>query len=506
MSIYSKKQGWKLFLVILAGLIVFVSLWYTNVLVRKVAKEERKKVELWAQAIRKKTKLVNYTALLFDKLGIEEEKKVRLWAEATELLIQSDELPNYNFILNVVQYNTTIPVIVTSNTGSIKSYRNLSREYDLSNPEDVAELEAMVKVMEQKNDPIRIAIAKNKTDYMYFDDSQIIVELRSVLNDLVESFISEIVVNSALVPVIYTDSSQKRVIDYGNIDSAQINQPAYLEALIEDMKQQNPPIEVNLEGRSKNYIFYKDSDLLIQLKYYPFFQFGVIGFFLLLAYYLFSIARRSEQNQVWVGMAKETAHQLGTPLSSLMAWTEILRSKNVDENTIEEIGKDLHRLETITERFSKIGSAPKLEQHDVHHIVENTWSYLQPRLSNKIEFKVVRQNGQPVLAQMNQALFEWVLENMIKNAVDAMEGSGSITVELIDQTQFVYIDISDSGKGIPRKTQKTVFEPGYTTKKRGWGLGLSLVKRIIENYHDGKVFVKSSEKTKGTTFRIVLRK
>jgi anti-sigma regulatory factor (Ser/Thr protein kinase) len=505
-SIYSKKQGWKLFLVILAGVIVLVSLWYTNVLVRKVAKEERKKVELWAQAIRKKTKLVNYTAQLFDKLGVEEEKKVRLWAEATELLIQSDDLPNYNFILNVVQYNTTIPVIVTSQSGQIKSYRNLNKEFDLKAPEDIKELEEMVKGMKERNEPIRIAISKNNLDYMYFDDSQIIVELKSVLNDLVQSFISEIVVNSALVPVIYTDSSQAKVIDYGNIDSSQINNPIYLAELIIEMKAQNTPIEVNLEGRSKNYIFYKDSDLLIQLKYYPFFQFGVIGFFLLLAYYLFSIARRSEQNQVWVGMAKETAHQLGTPLSSLMAWTELLRSKNVDEATITEIGKDLQRLETITERFSKIGSSPKLDQHNVLEVVEKTWSYLKPRLSSRIEFSISKANGQPILAQMNQALFEWVLENMIKNAVDAMEGSGSITVSLTDQTQFVYIDISDSGKGIPRKTQKTVFEPGYTTKKRGWGLGLSLVKRIIENYHDGKVFVKSSEKTKGTTFRIVLNK
>lgn len=507
MSIYSKKQGWKLFLVALAGLIVFASLWHTSILVNKVAKEERKKVKLWAEAIRKKTKLVNYTTQLFNKLGIEEEKKVKLWAEATFLLGASDNTTNYSFILKVVRDNTTIPVIVTTGDGKIKDYRNLDREYDLNDPVDVAILHHRVGEMKKKNDPIEIQFYQNKTDYIYFDDSQIVVELKSVLNDLIQSFISEIVVNAALVPVIYTDSSQTRILDYGNIDEVQIKDPGYSRKLIAEMKKQNEPIEVQLEGRNKNYILYKDSDLLIQLKYYPVFQFGVIGFFLLLAYYLFSISRKAEQNQVWVGMAKETAHQLGTPLSSLMAWTEILRNKQVDERTISEIGKDLNRLETITERFSKIGSTPRLEAKDLHEVIEHAWNYLKPRLSSRIEFSIVKKNnGHPVMAQINQALFEWVLENMIKNAVDSMEGQGSIIIELTDQLQFVYVDISDTGKGIPRKQQKTVFEPGFTTKKRGWGLGLSLVKRIVENYHNGKVFVKSSEKGKGTTFRIVLNK
>ena len=507
MSIYSRKQGWKLILVALAGLIVFASLWHTSILVNKVAKEERKKVELWAEAIRKKTKLVNYTSQLFDKLGFEEEKKVKLWAEATSILIRSDNFTNYTFIVNVVQANTTIPVIVTTQNDEIKDYRNLEREFDLKDSTDLAILQERVTQMKSKNEPIEIQIYQNNKDYLYFDDSQIIVELKSVLSDLVQSFISEIVVNSALVPVIYTDSLQSKIIAHGNIDTALLSDTTYVKELIAEMKKQNEPIAVSLEGHPKSYIFYQDSDLLIQLKYYPFFQFGVIGFFLLLAYYLFSLSRRAEQNQVWVGMAKETAHQLGTPLSSLMAWTEILKSKQVDEKTIGEIDKDLERLGTITERFSKIGSAPKLEQKDVYKVVEKTWGYLKPRLSSRIQFSIEKtNNGQPMLAQINPALFEWVLENMIKNAVDSMEGQGAIRVELTDQLQFIYVDISDTGKGIPRKQQKTVFEPGFTTKKRGWGLGLSLVKRIIENYHDGKVFVKNSERSKGTTFRIVLNK
>ena len=221
---------------------------------------------------------------------------------------------------------------------------------------------------------------------------------------------------------------------------------------------------------------------------------------------MFSTARNAEQNQVWVGMAKETAHQLGTPLSSLLAWIEVLRSKNVDPSVLSELSKDLSRLETVTERFSKIGSAPKLEQEDINEVIENTLNYLKTRLSKKVDFKHTTSNGKKVIASVNIPLLEWVLENIIKNGVDAIGGEGKIDIHVTDQSQFVYIDISDNGKGIPKNARKTVFQPGYTTKQRGWGLGLSLTKRIIENYHSGKVFVKQSEVGQGTTFRIVLNK
>jgi signal transduction histidine kinase len=242
------------------------------------------------------------------------------------------------------------------------------------------------------------------------------------------------------------------------------------------------------------------------LKLYPFIQWGVIALFLLIAYYLFSTARNAEQNQVWVGMAKETAHQLGTPLSSLLAWIEVLRTKNVDPEVLAELSKDLGRLETVTERFSKIGSAPKLKQEDVNQVIEATLNYLKNRLSKKVEFTHTTTNGNKVMASINVPLLEWVLENIIKNAVDAISGEGKVDIHVTDQSQFVYIDITDNGKGIPKRARKTVFQPGYTTKQRGWGLGLSLTKRIIENYHSGKVFVKQSEPGEGTTFRIVLNK
>jgi signal transduction histidine kinase len=243
--------------------------------------------------------------------------------------------------------------------------------------------------------------------------------------------------------------------------------------------------------------------LLLLIKYFPFIQLGVIAFLILIGYSLFSTARKAEQNQVWVGMAKETAHQLGTPLSSLIAWNELIKALGGNDDFIE-IEKDINRLETITERFSKIGSKPQLDKKNISEVLQHAVDYMRSRTSKKIIFTLKSENNLEV--KCNVALFEWVIENLIRNAADAMEGEGQINIHVFDQSQFVYIDIEDTGKGIPKSKFKTVFKPGYTTKKRGWGLGLSLTKRIIENYHGGKIFIKGSEIDKGTTFRIVLNK
>jgi signal transduction histidine kinase len=280
---------------------------------------------------------------------------------------------------------------------------------------------------------------------------------------------------------------------------------AFVRLTLRKMAASNEPIEVDLGDKSKHYIFYSESFLLTQLRYYPYVQFGVIGLFLLIAYALFSTARKAEQNQVWVGMAKETAHQLGTPLSSLIAWIEVLKMKGADEASLAELRNDVKRLETITERFSKIGSQPVLEKHDMIPVLEKSIEYLRTRTSKSVNYILIPPS-QAIPAAVNIPLFEWVIENICKNAVDAMDGTGTITIQLSDQVQYVYIDITDTGKGIPKSKYKTIFEPGYTTRRRGWGLGLSLVKRIVENYHNGKVFVKSSEPGKATTFRIVLNK
>jgi signal transduction histidine kinase len=272
------------------------------------------------------------------------------------------------------------------------------------------------------------------------------------------------------------------------------------------MRDSHDPIEISLPGQNKNYILYKDSTLLVKLRYYPYFQLSVIALFLFVSYLAFSNSRKSEQNQVWVGMAKETAHQLGTPLSSLIAWMEILKMKGLSSEYTGEIQKDIQRLQTITDRFSKIGSAPSLQKENVQQVLDHSINYIKTRTSDKIAFSLHNNSSAQVFAPMNIPLFEWVIENILKNAIDAMTGEGKISVTITDQQQFVYIDIVDSGKGIAKGQFKTVFKPGYTTKSRGWGLGLSLSKRIIEEYHDGQIFVKHSEPNKGTTFRIVLKK
>jgi len=382
LNIYSKKQYWKVSLLAIAVGIGITSLWYTNILV--------------------------------DKLQIEERKKVELWAEATRQLANSESGMDLSIALKVIIDNKTVPVILADKDNNVLSYVNL--------------------------------------DSLKSQDQNFLIEQ------------------------------------------------------LEIMRRQNDSIEVSIGGDYFQYIYFKNSTLLTQLKYFPYVQLGVISLFILVSYFAFSSSRRAEQNQVWMGLAKETAHQLGTPLSSIIAWIEVLKSKSVDADTLFEFEKDVARLETITERFSKIGSIPKLENRNLNNILKESIGYMQLRVSKKVNFSLDFSATSEVEVPLNISLFEWVIENLCNNAVDAMNGEGLITVFVSDQTQFVYIDITDTGKGLPKSMYKRIFQPGFTTKKRGWGLGLSLCKRIIENYHGGRIFVKKSELNVGTTFRIVLNK
>lgn len=328
-------------------------------------------------------------------------------------------------------------------------------------------------------------------------------------SDLGDQTIALDVLQNSTIPRILT-TEHDEIISSANVDEYRLkNDSVWREGLLNQMRAEKEPIVIEIkfgEERFKNIIYYSDSVIIKQLRWYPYFQLGVITLFLLVSYLAFSSSRKAEQNQVWVGMAKETAHQLGTPLSSLMAWVEYLKSKDVADTATHEIEKDVIRLNTISERFSKIGSAPVLKKENVGLVVHNSIQYFAPRTSSKVSFQLNQPSTHEVMAPMNIPLFEWVLENLFKNAVDAMEGQGSLTVTITDQSQFVYIDVSDTGKGISKSKYQTVFKPGYTSKSRGWGLGLSLSKRIVEEYHGGKIFVKSSEVKKGTTFRIVLSK
>lgn len=321
------------------------------------------------------------------------------------------------------------------------------------------------------------------------------------------SFLFEVLRNNETIPVILVDMDDN-IISYRNIDSVKMETEEYQRSkLIEFKNNDKEHFIIKTEDNIElNKIYYSDSSLLKQLHYYPYFQLGIVFLFVLVSYFAFSVSRRAEQDQVWLGMSKETAHQLGTPISSLLAWLEILKESQNDQVLIEELEKDIHRLEKITERFSKIGSQPQLITRNLYEVLGNSIRYIKSRVPKSIEIITNFPENETIFIPINSELFEWVIENICKNAIDAIGEKGKVSITVGKQSNYIFIDISDSGKGIQKPHYKTVFNPGYTTKSRGWGLGLSLVKRIIEKYHKGKVFVKHSEPGIGTTFRILLRK
>jgi len=314
-----------------------------------------------------------------------------------------------------------------------------------------------------------------------------------------------IIENNTTVPVILTDGSD-RIITGMNFDEIRMEDPEYLPLALEKIKKKNKPIVIDLGGGYQNRIYYRDSIILTQLTYYPYVQLGVILLFILVAYMAFSSSRKAADNQVWVSMSKETAHQLGTPTSSLAGWVEILGQKYPDVPVTSEIARDVERLEKITERFSRIGSKPVLNDENITGVIIRTIDYLKKRTSSKVKFRFDQGVAGDIIVPVNTALFEWVIENISKNAIDAMEGSGEISYRILVSGNSVIIDISDTGKGIPGKLFKKIFNPGYSTKQRGWGMGLSLAKRIVEDFHKGRIYVRSSEIGKGSCIRIILNK
>lgn len=314
---------------------------------------------------------------------------------------------------------------------------------------------------------------------------------------------SFILQNNKNIPLILTDSKGK-IISTLNIDEIE-KDSIKLKKFLEDIKNQNQPIKVQYDSNSYNIVYYGDSSLLNKLKYYPIALLLIIFLFGAVVYNFYKSTKMATQNKLWAGMAKETAHQIGTPLSSLIGWLEIMKADNVDETTVSEIEKDINRLQTITERFSKIGSEPVLETLDIVEETLNSFDYLKSRFSNQVEFEFTAPKT-PILVSINPALHSWTIENLMKNAIDAMKGRGKLKLAIENETNSIKINVSDSGKGIPKNQYKRVFEPGFTTKRRGWGLGLSLTKRIVEEYHNGKIKVAQSEIGKGTTMQIIYKK
>ncbi len=307
----------------------------------------------------------------------------------------------------------------------------------------------------------------------------------------------EIFSKNKSIPLILTDKAQN-IIDYNNIDEQEFENKS--KVLLNRFESQNQPIIIEFEGEIQ-YLYYGNSPLLTKLTYYPFALLLIIFLFLALITSYFKTNRMSAQNKLWAGMAKETAHQIGTPLSSLLGWVEIMKTDDVDVQITSEIEKDVERLHTIADRFSKIGSEPALEKIDVVASTQDSYDYLKSRFSGQVEFSITTPDY-PMYLMLNPVLHSWTIENLIKNAIDAIKGKGKIKISILDEANFVKIIVEDSGKGIPKNKFRKIFEPGFTTKKRGWGLGLSLTKRIVEEYHGGKIKVLSSEINKGTTMQI----
>lgn len=328
-------------------------------------------------------------------------------------------------------------------------------------------------------------------------------EISNNLNsDNIDELAFKVITNNKTTPMIVRNF--EGVLSMNNIPEDKHNDSLYIKNLITQFESENEPIVTYVDGKMFQTVYYGNSPVINKLKYYPLALMSIIVLFGAVVYFFYRSSRNAEKNRLWTGMAKETAHQIGTPLSSLVGWTEILKSENVNPSYISEIEKDISRLQIITERFSKIGSAPKLETHDIVTVTTDAFDYLKTRSSKLIDFNLNIPNSN-ILVALNTQLYSWTIENLVKNAIDAMKGKGKLNLNIIQKEKNVYIQVSDTGKGLSKSQFNSIFIPGYTTKKRGWGLGLSLAKRIIEEYHNGKIKVLKSEINKGTTMQITLK-
>lgn len=495
-----KKAKW----IILAFTVViaFLALVFINNVAGQLRKAEQEKVKLWASAISQKAQLVSYTDAFFQEIEIEERNRWQLYVEAQQEFVRQPLGQEVGFCYTYIASNRTLPVIVTDNDTIITAPN--TGDSLLDNTLRGTKLQGSLLQEYTADDPIHYHIW-GMPFMLFYKESRIYADLRHMLESLNESFLSEITQNSVFVPVIITDSLQEYVIGSGNINEREFNSPDKLSNKLCEMESENAPIEIRLPNQCRAYVFYESTPLIKTLRWVPILYIFIAFVLVLVSYNLFRTARTMEQDRIWVGMAKETAHQLGTPISSLMAWSEYLQGKTLEEQYAVEIRKDISRLETITHRFSKIGSVPELKEADVSQAIRNAITYLQGRSSKKITF-VTNLPDEPLIAPINAYLFEWVIENICKNAIDAMNGAGTFTVIATSDARNIYIDLADTGKGIPNSMQKKIFESGFTTKQRGWGLGLSLAKRIIEEYHSGRIFLKYSIPGQGSVFQIVLKK
>jgi two-component system, sporulation sensor kinase D len=498
MDIYKRRSNLKLVLLAIAVGIGLLTTIYTNYLTNKIASEEKRKAKLWAEAITSKAHLVRYTNGLFERLAFDERKKMGIWSQATKLIVKVEDGDVLTFFSQILTGNSDIPVILVDDSGKLIEIKN----FELSGDKTKFNIADSQFLAFRAYPPIIVTFG-TKRNFIYYKDSNLFSELKKTLNDIISSFITEVVINTSSSPVVMTNALQLPIA-FGNIDSSDIKNPARVRELIASMSHKHDPIDVDLGDGGTKHIYYDDSTVLKQLRIFPYIQLGIFSLFLIFSYFAFSSSRRAEQNMVWVGMAKETAHQLGTPISSIGAWIDYLKENEpslAGSSAIAEMEHDVERLTLVADRFSKIGSVPQLQPENVRFTLMRNIDYMSRRASAQVHFSLDCPDEQ-LTFEVNNQLFDWVLENLYKNALDAMKGAGSIATAVSADAELVYIDVTDSGCGISRANYQTIFEPGFSTKRRGWGLGLSLTKRIVESYHSGKIYVKQSEVGKGTTFRI----
>lgn len=490
-----KKIKW--FILVATVVMAAFALFEINNLSTQIRNSELQKVKLWAQAISQKAELVSYSEEFFASVALDEHRKMQMYTNILRSFDRNDMNYDADFSLDYVRYivdSCETAIIITDPDSIITVPNELKGQ----------KLEGALLDEFSHNEPFHYSIWGMPLT-LYYKESKVYTDLRHVLDGFNESFLSEITNNSVFVPVLVVDSLQGEVLGSGNIPLREFDTPDRLAEKLCEMEEENDPIEFRLPNGRRAYLFYENTPLLKSLTWVPLLYLFILVVLVIITYYLIRNTRDMEQNKIWVGMAKETAHQLGTPISSLMAWTQYLEGKTFTQNYATEINKDLNRLETVTLRFSKIGSIPELHDENVCQAIQNAINYLQTRSSRKVKF-VTNFPDNDIQVPLNSYLFEWVIENICKNAIDAMDGVGTFTVVVSSDTRHVYIDLADTGKGMSPSIQKRIFESGFSTKQRGWGLGLSLAKRIINDYHKGRIFVKYSVEGQGTVFRIVLNR
>ena len=482
--------------------LAFGSIFYSYHLAQQIEEQEKAQVLLWANAISQKNNILKETSKIFQILRNEERKKVELTSKATQFVLSESDNDKLIFFLDIIKLNTTIPVVSTKEDLTITDFRNVvdsklaihSKLSKTNNPEFF------------KYPPIEVNSIGNKS-FLFYQDSKIYKELTEIMVHSNNQFLDEIKNNSSLLPIVLTDAQGN--IEYsGNLPTDANHDEKTKAKFVSNLLNNSQPIIIDIDPKKKKRLFYQHSVISSYLKWFPILLYSAIALLFWIAYKAITNTRKFEKNQIWVGMSKETAHQLGTPISSLSAWLEMMTDNTKSDqelSILKEMKHDVGRLELIADRFSKIGSKPKLEEVNLHEMMTKSMSYMSARFSKHIDLSY-KSTDMDSMVRINVQLFDWVVENVTKNAIDAIDKNGFVSLVSKAEGSMVIIEFKDSGKGISRHNFEKIFEPGFTTKKRGWGLGLSLCKRIVEEYFDGRIFIKNSAINQGTTLRIELKR